>query len=86
MIEEIFKEGPFVAFLFSQSFKIYEHFRVLLFTSLGDMEVGRQLEKFRTVLNYLRPFALLVLSKRTQAPSFQLYAHCSLNKKYRSLG
>lgn len=29
MIEEIFKEGPFVAFLFSQSFKIYEHFRVL---------------------------------------------------------
>lgn len=58
----------------------------LLFASLGEMEEGRQLEKFRTVLNYLRPFALLVLSKRTQAPRFQPHAPCSLNKKYGVLG
>ena len=50
------------------------------------MEKRRQLEKFRTLLNYLRPFASLVLSKRTQAPRFQPHAPCSLNKKYGSLG
>lgn len=69
----------------SRNMNILESQR-LFFASLGEMEEGRQLEKFRTVVNYLGPFALLVFSKRTQAPSFQLHAPCSLNKKYGSLG
>lgn len=50
------------------------------------MEEGRQLEKFRTVLNYLRPFALLVLSHRTQEPRSQPHTPCPLRKKYGGLG
>lgn len=32
----------------------------LLFTSLGEVAEGRQPERFRTGLNYLRPSAVLV--------------------------